>query len=649
MKKLCSAALAAVLLFTAACGGSKEPAAATTATTVATTAATTVATTTATTTTEATTTATTTEVGTTSSSSASAESATTEATTTAATTTAPPTETTTTSAATTTAPPTESTTTSEVGTTSSSSAPAESATTEPEPEPSFVETELCYIPDTALIKSVSVDKTAATVYTSDTSVIYTVTTDEGVERLEFSLVALGTRDSATPYQFYRAVSNGHEHLREISTVVIDQGKLTSDYVTDPESGERYFAGRTLDDGRAVWTVGIDFGYTAVEHVRITAKGGSGEGTAILRLDIEYPTFNADTALEEAIDLWVKLNLDEPILYQIDYSTLSDYQRSVLDSLGWMYLDEQAIFYGNQKSRSEILASEDAPYLKYATLSNEDYYDLIFDASPIYRGWFTRYLGGVTISSAVLNSPTLAQQREILGIEDKLVSNDPQFNRTFIFNADGFTYELRAIIAYRGGYEIDPIKFPRAHSILAVASAALEEIIKDGMTDFEKEQAIYRYMMSLHNNGYKPLPENMDQQTSYDIVKTAYGLLGGYGGDCMGWSGTFFTLCNMAGIPCSMVDLSILIPDVETGGPDDNYSSSNHRINLIRLDGEYYLVEVFWFYQKNSDAEGDYRFMNMTSEYAAEFYRWPSAEHFGPIDCNGSTYLVDPVTGELLSR
>lgn len=79
---------------------------------------------------------------------------------------------------------------------------------------------------------------------------------------------------------------------------------------------------------------------------------------------------------------------------------------------------------------------------------------------------------------------------------------------------------------------------------------------------------------------------------------------------------------------------------------DNYEV-NHRINLIRLDGEYYFTEVYWFYQKHSPEDGDYRYMNMTTETAAEYYTWLNEEAFGPVVCSGTTYLVNADTGELL--
>lgn len=105
---------------------------------------------------------------------------------------------------------------------------------------------------------------------------------------------------------------------------------------------------------------------------------------------------------------------------------------------------------------------------------------------------------------------------------------------------------------------------------------------------EKEKAIYDWMIANYNNGLKNDVIFTSDEERYAIIKTAYGLLNGYNGDYMGWSGIFFALCSMTGLDCSTLDVA-----AEPGGPVDDYTA-DHRINLIRLEGEYYFVEVSWF-------------------------------------------------------
>lgn len=103
------------------------------------------------------------------------------------------------------------------------------------------------------------------------------------------------------------------------------------------------------------------------------------------------------------------------------------------------------------------------------------------------------------------------------------------------------------------------------------------------------------------------------------------------------------LCNMAGLDCTTLDVV-----AKPGGATENLEV-NHRINMIRLDGEYYFVEVFWFYQKTSPEEGDYRYMNMTTAQAEQMYCWATEQAMGPMECSDTSYQVDAQTGELINR
>ncbi|MBO5109874.1 MAG: hypothetical protein J6D21_04065 [Clostridia bacterium] len=523
------------------------------------------------------------------------------------------------------------------------------------PEPSDVlNNEIYYVGPGDLLKDIQVDKREAFVYLDDTFVTYTIVTDSSVDQLEIALVANGRRIIHTPKSFakYEAMGAEYNDIRVISTLTIRDTDLSDTMTFDPISGKMYSATKRVEDDRTVWTVGIDFGYTAVEYVRIRATDTDTEVThpGYARLNIQYPIFEASTAIEDAIYLSVKLNLNEPVLFQVDADSMSEYQRFVLDSLGWMFLDEQHALYDYRIPRSEMLAGEDAAYLKIATVPNDELYDAMMKGSPVWRRNFTPGIGFMKIGTLVLNSDSTAFEREAYGAEDKLISNDP-FNRTFVFYCP-ITVDTRAIIAYLEGYEIEPAQFPVAHSVYTNAVRILEEVIEDGMTDFEKARAIYATLYNIHASGYKPLPDGLSWDTlvegtqeHYDLYKTAYGLLNGYGGDCSGWSASYFVLCNMAGVPCTMVEAQIVVGD-EVGGPV-GYDRADHRFNLVQIDGEYYFVDAFWSYQGAAE-EGVYYDFLMTDEVAAKSYKWLDEDYFGPPTCNYTTYLVDPFTGERLN-
>ena len=159
------------------------------------------------------------------------------------------------------------------------------------------------------------------------------------------------------------------------------------------------------------------------------------------------------------------------------------------------------------------------------------------------------------------------------------------------------------------------------------------------------RARYTWMIDNYNAGFTGEDLHLLSETEYYYtVKTAYGVLNRIAGDCMGWSGAFFTLCNMAGLDCMALDI-LALPG---GAVDltDNFTV-DHRINVIRLDGEYYFVEVFWFYQKDDPTQGDYRYMNMTTAQAAAYYQWLNESSGGPMVFEDTSYLTDPYTGQLL--
>ncbi len=467
----------------------------------------------------------------------------------------------------------------------------------------------------ALVSDITVDNTTAEIYRDDTLVTYTVTTSSDVDRLEFVQVT-------HTYQMFFFDEIIAEEAREdkdlvifeLDKLIIDETSLTEALVENEALRTFYSATKTVSGDTATWTVKWDLGDTAVRFIRIKAfdTKTNTEQTNYVKLNFTYPVIsNDEEGFTKAVELFVKNNLTAPLLFKLNDGAIefsNDYH-TIFIGKGTNFLNcfnNTAIYGGNSV---EYLApySSVMPYNIHDFIDKENgYTDKFGDKNVLcYYG----YLYGYTL---------------------------------------GFYYpitdELRAVIAYQNGYEIDEELFPYAHSILERASAVLDEIITDGMTDFEKEKAIYTWMyeqgVNGSTNGWTSIPEGVDE---YKVFKTAYGLLNNYGGDCMGWSGTFFTLCNMAGLDCVTVDVK-----ATAGGAAEEFYA-DHRINMIRLDGEYYFVEAFWSWQKADPSDGTYRYMNMTTEKAAMEYTWLTEEKGGPFVCDHESYLVDEQTGELLNK
>lgn len=125
-----------------------------------------------------------------------------------------------------------------------------------------------------------------------------------------------------------------------------------------------------------------------------------------------------------------------------------------------------------------------------------------------------------------------------------------------------------------------------------------EITNKNMTDFEKEKAIHNYIV-LNSSYSKNITDN-----SYNIRN----LIENKTGVCEAYAYTFQILCTFAGLEC----------DVITG----TLNGQNHGWNLIKLDGEYYHVDV-----TSDDPIPDkknrilYGFLNLTDNEIAKTHKW----------------------------
>ena len=348
------------------------------------------------------------------------------------------------------------------------------------------------------------------------------------------------------------------------------------------------------------------------------------------LNIVYPTFDPSQGLEPIVLFWLKLNINEPLFFLVDEDKMTDRQRELKET----YESSLAIF---EDEVAWILGRGWGD----TGMTTREFYDYKMDGSPLYGSNTVEVLSPAAFVNCLMyNSPDNPEKYEVLRGKNRLTTSYYIEGATYML-FDEFSAEIRAVMAYLYDYEIDENVFPYAHSILERGREAMKEILKPGMTDFEKEHAIYTWMIANHNKGYRQPPEVAPQDLYY-YVKTAYGLLNGYGGDCMGWCGTFFTFCSMAGLDCMTFDVQ-----GDAGGhTDDPEFQPNHRINVIRLEDEYYFVEVFWFYQYSpaTNNRGDYYYLNLTSERAAEYYTW--YENIMPL--TDTSYLTDPYTGQLLN-
>lgn len=146
------------------------------------------------------------------------------------------------------------------------------------------------------------------------------------------------------------------------------------------------------------------------------------------------------------------------------------------------------------------------------------------------------------------------------------------------------------------------------SILNAAEDVIKKEIKDDMGDYEKELAIHDWI-----TGWSSFDYSVFGRSSSDGFKegsdTPYGVLINREGMCHGYSSTFQLFMDMLDIECITV----------FGKPGSN--GVEHSWNMVRLDGEWYCVDVAW-----DDPIGGMRnhdFFNVTSQYLRDsgIHKW----------------------------
>ena len=151
----------------------------------------------------------------------------------------------------------------------------------------------------------------------------------------------------------------------------------------------------------------------------------------------------------------------------------------------------------------------------------------------------------------------------------------------------------------------------ARELADVCKGLLPEIAAE-KSAYKKEKRIHDYLVKHVAYGY---PEGVDSEDS--TAYNAYGALVEGKAVCNGYAQAMKLLCDLAGVECSMI----------MGKAD----GENHAWNLIRLDDEWYHVDVTW-----DDPEPDdpdrllYSYFNLDDTQMAESHIW-DAEDYTPAE------------------
>lgn len=128
--------------------------------------------------------------------------------------------------------------------------------------------------------------------------------------------------------------------------------------------------------------------------------------------------------------------------------------------------------------------------------------------------------------------------------------------------------------------------------LNMAKSVLDEIITDGMSDYEKELAVYKWMTA--NIGFDSGSMAVVPEDESKPVDNPNGVLKNHEAVCVGYATTFRLFMQMLGIDCMVVH--------------DSYLS--HSWDLVKLDGQWYHTDI---YSDAGSGEGNFSHFNLNDE------------------------------------
>lgn len=210
----------------------------------------------------------------------------------------------------------------------------------------------------------------------------------------------------------------------------------------------------------------------------------------------------------------------------------------------------------------------------------------------------------------LNIFTMARVKalEDAGFDDGETEDVAQENDVTI----GSEYVIRATTqisdAYKSG---DTSKLSdKDKETLDMAKKVLDEIITDGMSDYEKELAVYKWMcenIGFDDGSLAVIPDEDDA-----VVDNPHGVLQNHKAVCVGYATTFRLFMQMLDIDCMVVH--------------DSYLS--HTWDLVKLDGEWYHTDIY----SDADSKGNFSHFNLDDSSMMNMQEWntdffPAAEGY----------------------
>lgn len=209
-------------------------------------------------------------------------------------------------------------------------------------------------------------------------------------------------------------------------------------------------------------------------------------------------------------------------------------------------------------------------------------------------------GSVTISAFTLLNlkDYIVSQEEEKKKEQEKLEKEKETSEDFVTIAE--QYEIKPTTAISDAYKSNDTSLldDKQKETLDMAKKAIEEMgITDGMSDYEKEKAVYDWMTSSLQQDRGALTVIPQSQEDCDAP---YGVLKYHNAVCVGYATTFRMFMQMLDVECMVV----------------HNKEKWHTWNLIKLDGDWYITDIY------SDAgNGGYSHFNMTDIMLGQMQNW----------------------------
>lgn len=173
------------------------------------------------------------------------------------------------------------------------------------------------------------------------------------------------------------------------------------------------------------------------------------------------------------------------------------------------------------------------------------------------------------------------------------------------NPDVFGYDHDAILsAWESG---DTSRLSEKNfAILESAKKIIGETVTEDMPEYDIELAVHDRLIEIIDYDTETLSQSVNASPTPDN-DNPYGALISKRGICAGYTSTFQLLMDMLGIECLTVN----------GTAYD--AVSEHAWNMVRLDGEWYCVDLTW--NDTGSVWAEHEFFNVTSDFMSD------TEHF----------------------